>query len=188
MTFTTNGHGTDPPGNPVNGPDYMSETTSLQVKVLGATRTQGFWSTHLEFTTYIFHTYLGDHIDLGWKYVDSMEKLMGIFWANNAKNSNGTKRSALCQAKETASNQALAAILNSAMPGGKALPAPYTLDMIKSILSGSDINAIKKLSSDLDAFNNSGDNVALDPTLLPTGKADPQGAKAIADIPFADCP
>ena len=113
---------------------------------------------------------------------------MGIFWANNAKNSNGDKRSAIGQARETAANQALAAILNAAMPGGKPLPAGYSLTEIRNILSGTDINAIKALNSALDAFNNSGDNIALDPSLPPTGKADPQGAKGIADIPWADSP
>jgi len=89
-------------------------------------------------------------------------------------------------AREIAANQALATILNSAMPGGKPLPAGYSLSSIASTLGGSNIPAIKTLSSDLDKFNNSGDNIAFDPNLQPTGKADPKGAKAIANIAFAD--
>jgi hypothetical protein len=169
-----------------------SEHASVTVQVLGATRTQGFWSTHLVFTTNIFNTYIVGNpalfpngIDLGYKQVKSMDDLMGIFWANNAKNSNGDKRSQIGQARETAAQQAIAAILNSVMPGGKPLPAGYSLTQIASILGGTNQNAIKALGSALDAFNNGGDNVAL-PVGTVTGKADPKTAREIADIPFAD--
>lgn len=167
---------------------YLDERASITVKVTGATRTQGFWATHLTFTTYIFETYLGSDINLGWKDITNISELMGIFWANNAKTSTGAKRSALCQAKETASNQALAAILNSAMPGGAPLPAGYSLSQIAAILNGTNLKAVKDLNSALDAYNNLGDNIALDPGLPSTGRADPKGAKDIANIPFADCP
>jgi hypothetical protein len=113
--------------------------------------------------------------------------MMGIFWANIAKNSDGSKRNALCKARVQASWQAIAAILNSSMPGGAPLPSGVTLDSIKNTLGGTNIGAIKALASQLDAYNNSGDDIALDPSLLPTGKADPNGARDIAVIPFADC-
>jgi hypothetical protein len=174
--------------NIITYPQYPSERAWVEVKVIGATRTQGFWSTHLDFTTYIFQTYLGSHIDLGWKDITNMNDLMGIFWANNAKTSTGAKRSPLCQAKETASNQALAAILNSAMPGGEPLPAGYSLTQIADILRDGNLKAVKDLNSALDAYNNSGDNIALDPSLPSTGRANPKGARDIAHIEFADCP
>jgi uncharacterized repeat protein (TIGR01451 family) len=169
---------------------YLTERAHVLVKVIGATRTQGFWSTHLDFTKYVFETYLGSHIDLGWKNITNINDLMGIFWANNAKDSNGKKRTALCQAKVTASNQALAAILNDAMPGGGDLLSAtgYTVGDIATILGGNDLGAIKKLSSALDTYNNMGDNIALDPSLPSTGRANPTAAKAIANIPFANCP
>jgi hypothetical protein len=137
--FTMVGHGTDPLGDPVEAPyppgtpGYPNELRTLEVKVGGATRTQGFWATHLDFTTYVFTHFTPPdadnstgYINLGYPLaggntanVTDMHKLMGIFWANNAKNSDSLKRTQLGQARETTANQALAAILNSAMPGGK---------------------------------------------------------------------
>ena len=188
--FETWGHGTDPLGNPVDYPDFASEYADITVEVGNATRTQGFWGTHLDFTTYVFENYLGSNIYLGFpsENITNMNDLMGVFWANNARNSDRSRRDALCQAKIIAANQALAAVLNSAMPGGAPLPAGYSLAEIQSILSGSDIEAIQMLNNDLTAFNESGDNFALDPSLPPTGPADPREAKNIANIPFADCP
>jgi len=188
--ITINGHGTDPLGNPVDGPTYPTETKSITVEVNEATRTQGFWATHFNFTKFIFEEYAGSYIDLGWldPPITTMEQLMGVFWANNANNSDGTKRDALCQTKIIASQQALAAILNSYMPGGAPLPAGYGLADIITILSGGDINAIRMLNSVLGAFNEGGDDVALDPGLPPTGPATPQISKEEADTTYANCP
>jgi hypothetical protein len=207
--FEAWGHGTDPLGNPVDydpatGQGLITEYQKFTILVGGLTRTQGFWATHLEFTTYVFNTYTGNppdgnsstpgYIDLGWlPPITNISDLMGVFWANNAKNSNGSDRDPnkklqpICQARETASNQALAAILNSAVPGGKALPAGYSLTQIASILHGNNITAIQQLNTDLTAFNQSGDTVAFNGSLPPTGRANPQGAKNTANIPFADC-
>lgn len=137
---------------------------------------------------HVFDVHLGGPIDLGWVVLDSEGDVFGMFWANTARDSDGDKRDALCKAREIASNQALAAILNSSIPGGKTLPAGYSLTEIAAILYSNDIDAIKMMNTDLDAFNNSGEDVAFDPSLLPTGRADPNGARDIADIPFADCP
>jgi hypothetical protein len=205
-TFTANGHGLDPLGNDVTyDTGYETERGSVKVEVGGATRTMGFWQTHLYvppdgtmgFTEYVFNRYTGNppdddettdgYIDLGWKQVNNIEDLMGIFWANNARESDGDKRDKLCQAKEIASQQALAAILNSAMPGGAPLPEGYSLDDIVEILGGSNINDIKTLNTDLTAFNEGGETIALDPSLPPTYRADPENARYVANIPFADC-
>jgi hypothetical protein len=85
-----------------------------------------------------------------------------------------------------AGQQALAAILNSSMPGGAPLPAGCDLTTIANTLAGTDINAIKTLGSVLGAYNQSGDTFALDPSLPPTGRANPIDARKIANIPFAD--
>jgi len=167
---------------------YEFEQANVTVKVGGASRTLGFWKTHLNFTTYVFTNYTGSCIDLGWRNVTSMDEMMGIFWANVAKNSTGAKRGELCKVRVKTSWQAIAAILNSNMPGGASLPGGVTLESIKNTLGGTNVSAIKALASQLDTYNNSGDGVALDPSLPPTGKADPKGARDIADIPFADCP
>jgi len=183
-TFTATGHGTDSLGNDVTYPQYPSEQASAMVKTVGAIRTPGFWKTHLNFTTYVFDNYLGS-INIGWKDITNMDDLMGVFWASPAKNADGSKRSKLCQAKEQAAFQAVAAILNSALSNSAPLPVP--LATIQSTLSGTDRNAIRALQATLDTYNNSGETIAL--TGVPTtGHADPQAAKTIANIPFADCP
>lgn len=80
-------------------------------------------------------------------------------------------------------HQALAAIMNSYMPGGAPLPAGITLTSIAATLSGNNEASIRNLGSKLATYNESGDLVALDSTLPPTGKtnnADPQGARDVA--------
>ena len=167
----------------------------------GATRTPGFWKTHLDYATHVFNVHLANvdttvppdeifdatSIDLGWKTVTSIEEAMGIFWASPARESDGDKRSKLCQARELASFQAMAAILNSGLSNGAGLPV--SLAEIASILGGTDVQAIQNLAGLLDTYNNSGDSVAIvDIDGYMILKADPNGAKDIADIPFADCP
>lgn len=187
-TFVVTGYGevVGLEGVAVTYPAYPSERTSFTVKVVGTTRTQGFWQTHTNFTKYVFENYAGSYIDLGWKKIANIEDLMGMFWANNAKKSDGKKRSQLDQARMIASQQAIAAVLNSSMPGGAPLPGGLTPAAIATIMGGSDIQAIRALGSTLGSYNESGDGFALDPSLPPTGKATPSLSKQIANIPFAD--
>ena len=170
----------------VTYPAYPSEQTTFKVKVVGTTRTQGFWKTHTDFTKYVFENYAGSYIDLGWKKITNIEDLMGMFWADNAKKSDGHKRSQLDQARMIASQQAIAAVLNSFLPGGAPLPGGLTPAAIATIMGGTDVKAIKDLGSTLGSYNESGDGFALDPSLLPTGKATPNFSRQIANIPFAD--
>jgi hypothetical protein len=191
-TFTATGHGTDYSGVDRTVTNDADEQQSVTIHIVGATRTPGFWKTHTDFTEYIFETYLGSEINLGCKYdIMNMQDLMGMFWASPAKNSDGSKRSALCQAKEQLAFQALAAILNDATPGGATMPV--TLAQIQSAMCSTDsskanIQAIKDLAKVLDAYNNQGDNIAFDPSLPATGKATPGDASSMANLPFADCP
>jgi len=157
----------------------------------GATRTLGFWATHLDYTSHVFFTHLAGTMNIGWKILDGeggvADDVFGIFWANNAKDSKGKKRSPLCQARETVANQVVAAILNSALTNGA--PLPVSLSTIQSIMAGTDINAIRQLGGTLDTYNQSGDSVAIvdgDGYLIQP--ADPNASKNAADIPFADCP
>jgi hypothetical protein len=149
--------------------------------------------THIDYTTHIFEDHLGGSIDLGWKQIDNVEDLMGIFWANKAKESDGSKRSQVCQAQMVGSFQLLAAILNTGLDNGAAVPIDSVtgLDLITAMqnaLAAGDRHEILRLAGLLDAYNNSGDDVAiidLDGTLI--GNADPRDARAIANIAFADC-
>ena len=194
-TFTATGHGFVNPADPTSdvtyGTGYEDERATVDVYVKPppglATRTPGYWQTHLEATTYVFNNYLGSNINIGWKNITNIEDLMGIFWASPAKNSDRSKRSPLCQAKEIAAFQAVAAFLNSSMPNGTPLPDGVDLAYIQATLSGDDIDDIRALGETLDQYNNSGDRYPL-ASDVPIGKANPKGARAIANIGFADCP
>jgi hypothetical protein len=159
----------------------------------GATRTPGFWQTHLDYTCHVFEDHLGGSIDLGWKTLTSCEQVFGMFWANNARDSDGDRRGKLCQARVIGSFQLLAAILNTGLDNGAVVPIdPVSgLDIISAMqnaLAGNNIKEIKRLQGLLDAYNNSGDDIAIidnDGTLQ--GRADPNGARDIADYTIADC-
>ena len=177
---------------------YLLERAEVLVKVIGATRTMGFWKTHLDFTENIFDTYLPDGIHLGtwggetWD-ITTIEQLMGIMWASPPKNCDDTPRYAIDQARIQAAQQAIAAILNDAMLGGGDLDAwlashGITKSIIE-ILEGDKLNgsnSIHTLQQVLDDFNKSGDNIALDPLLTPTGRANPTQAQIIADVCWAN--
>ena len=196
--ITVNGHGTDPLGNPVDGPTYDTETDTITVEVGGATRTWGFWKTHLWLVQWMFDPAGGNitlPIDLGtWDDVtgDPSPKLiydvcdyMGLMWAKQASNSDGGKREKIDAARIHTAHQALAAIMNYYMPGGAPLPAGITLASIADTLTNGTEKEIRDLGSALANYNESGDDEALDPSMPPTGKvnnADPQGARLVGDL------
>jgi hypothetical protein len=154
----------------------------------GATRTLGFWKTHIDYTEHIFNAHCGGDVNLGWVVVDSNEDVFGILWSNPAKNSDGSKRTELCKARIKASIQALAALLNNCLDNGAPLPMGLTPGEIADILGGTDVDAIKDLGELLDDYNNSGDEVAIidfDGYLIQ--HADPKAAKETADYTAGDC-
>lgn len=186
-TYTAVGHGTDPLGNDITYPNYPTEQAEVTVEVTGdATRTPGFWQTHYDYTKHVFNEHLGGTINLGWKTLDSEGDVFGMLWANNAHESDGSRRDKLCQARVTVSFQAVAAILNSGLDNGA--PLPVSLADIAAILAGTDIKAIRALGETLDAYNNSGVDVYIvDDCPYPVLPADPDAAKEAADIIVADC-
>jgi len=198
-TYTVVGHGTDVLGNDVtwcsNSGDPPADTlcdqderdeVTVQRIVGSATRTPGFWKTHLDYAEHIFNVHCGGLIDLGWVVVDSNEDIFGVFWANKSRNTNGSRRSELCRARIHASFHALAAILNSCLHNGA--PLPKTPAEIATILGGTNRSAIIELASVLGAYNESGDAVTIiDNDGFMIGNADPAGAKAGANYALADC-
>lgn len=110
---------------------------------------------------------------------------MGLMWSNQANNSDGGKREKIDAARVHTAHQALAAIMNDSMAGGADLDAWLTshgiTKSIAEILTSGTIEEIRDLGSALAEYNESGDDVALDPSLPPTGRtnnADPQGGRA----------
>ena len=99
---------------------------------------------------------------------------MGILKANVAKYRNGDSRSSLMQARMQAGQQLVAATCNNRMFG---TPLPFSLSEAQATLAGTNRSAILAVGAKADAYNNSGDKVAL---TVSTGAAD---AKAAWDDP-----
>ena len=156
----------------------------------GATRTPGFWKTHYDYTTHVVTVHLsvyeGVYIDLGWKKLSSTADVLGMLWTDKAKNSDGSRRDKLCQARVITSFQAVAAILNSGLTNGA--PLPVSLSYIQDTLKGNDIGAIQILGETLDAYNNSGDDIAIvDNDGYIIKPANPGEAKISANLAIANC-
>ena len=183
----------------------------------GATRTIGFWRTHLSFTRQVLDTrplpsaavagtsplgvrptdssFINGYIKLsatGKFPLRSVKDVMGIFWSSNASTSNGKKRSNICQARITTAKQLLGAILNQTFGNAKPLPTVNGgTDLITaalSIMDGTNAQSIREVGTLLDAYNNSGDNTTIViPGDIPIGKADPKAAQAMARLMAGDC-
>ena len=191
-TYVATGHGTvrvsDEVTYDVTWPDYEDEQAEVTVEVVAgdATRTPGFWQTHYDYTVHVFEEHLDSYIDLGWKELSTCEEVFGMFWAKNTRESDGSRRSALCKARVIASFHALAAILNSGLDNGA--PLPVSVDDIADILGDTDVKAIKNLAETLDEYNNSGDEVPIeDDDGTAIEPADPNAAQEAADTTIADC-
>lgn len=170
---------------------YEGHLVNIKAHVEGplwATRSPGYWKTHLEYTEHVFYNYLGGSIDLGWRYVDSTPELMGIFWASKSKNTNNCNRDPLCKARFKASWHALAAILSSAVPNGA--PLPVSVEDIRNTIQGCDTTAMNNLSSLLEAYYEYYDDNPIEDcdNLDIMNNSDPTTAEGLADKAFADCP
>jgi uncharacterized repeat protein (TIGR01451 family) len=160
----------------------LSDNTSTATTTIitqGATRTIGFYSNHPTFTAACLAAN-GGAINLGFitlrneKFDNEIDSLhgpdkdsrvetgialaMGILNANVAHYTNNAQRPSLEQSKMIAGKQVLAAICNS-----KYLGTTPTFDLAAAVqtLAGSNSQAILAVGNQADAFNNSGDNVAL---------------------------
>ena len=73
-------------GTATYGSKTITKEADARCKIdQGATRTPGFWQTHVSYTTHIFRDALGSHIDLGWRQLTTKEQVFGMFWASNAR-------------------------------------------------------------------------------------------------------
>ncbi len=199
--FTVNGIGTDPLGNPVNGPTYSSETTSQTVRVIGTTRTIGFWQTHTTFTSSVFgllamQKYVGVNLPvIGGQSkgiitnspLAGQSELFGGFYAPIARKTDGSKRNPVDQARIQMLQQLLAAKLNCAAFGCSTTVQGQVVAADAAYLAGNK-SAIMSYVSILDAFNNSGDENAIPPLLGPTGKATPKTSQGLANLIFWNLP
>jgi hypothetical protein len=148
-----------------------------------ATRTQGFWQTHTAYTTSIFNQVVG-----GWsigttpKAIDTTNKLFAGFYSSIPKKSTGAQRTALDKARMQMLQQWLAAKLNCQAFGCNG-PAQTLLANAATAWAGTNTSLILSYASQLDAYNNSEDDMSIPG---PTGKATPKTSQAGAAYSFWD--
>jgi hypothetical protein len=165
----------------------------------GATRTQGFWATHPQLANIAWlggsefgHTFPGVAGTVGNlsidgatpcpRLIDTLGKLMGGFWSSVSTKSNGSKRSALDQARMQLAQQLLAAELNTSAFGSAPTGGVASFTTWESAFCGTNQNAIKNAQQGAASFNSQGDSS----TFTPGTSADSKTARSIANIPYWD--
>lgn len=162
----------------------------------GATRTEGFWSTHPAVADVVWSggIYAGTRFggvdtapgiadkEVCGRSIDTLRLLQGAFWADRVRTSTRARRSELDQARMQLLPQVLAAELNAAAfdsvpPGGPGVFARW-----EQALCGSDVNAIRSAGAEAAAFNGSDGSAAASPGVM----ADARRAKKLASEPFWD--
>ena len=162
----------------------------------GTTRTQGFWATHPQLAeiawfggTAFGHTFpgvasvtgIGDTLICG-RPIDDLGELMGAFWSNIPRKSDGTKRGELNRARMQLLQQLIAAELNASAFGTVPNGGISKFATWESRLCGTNIDAIKTAQQQAASFNSQGDGG----TFTPGTSADSKYARSVADIPFWD--
>jgi uncharacterized repeat protein (TIGR01451 family) len=207
-------------GTQLPGTTFESTLTARDVCIDGpadgATRTIGFWRTHLSFLKQVLDTrplpaaavnetsplgvdsttgaFVNGSLKLstsGRFPLKSVGDVMGVFWSSTAQNSTGKKRLTLCQARITTGKQLLGAILNQSFANPKPLPQVGGTDLISAALTTMDsgsVTNIRTIGTLLDEYNNGGDGTTIViPGSLTIGKADPTGARTLAQLKAGDC-
>ncbi len=140
------------------------------------TRSQGFWQTH---TTYTL-TKLGvSSWTIGTKTINSTN-IFSAFYAGISKKSNGSKRSALDQARMQMLQQWVAAKLNCAAFGCTTATQTLLVNSATAWTSGT-ASQILSYAAQLDAYNNSNEAIAISGQ----GRATPQTSQSQASTGLA---
>jgi len=147
------------------------------------TRTQGFWATHVAYTESVWENV--DNKIIGTHNINDNGKLFGAFWSGISKKSNRDDRDNLDQARMQLLQQLVAAILNVTAFGDGSGTGTGLIAAGRAAFLGDNSETIIMVKSQLDNFNNSGDNLALPPGTNP-GSANPRLARSIANKIFWD--
>jgi hypothetical protein len=169
-------------------------TCSVENTATGATRTQGFWASHTDFSNNMWNTYVASANNnfCGTKTITATtgagtNQLMGAFWASINTKSDGTKRPDIDQARMQLAQQLAAAMLNKYALGaddqGKVLAA-MTAYCTTSTTSTA-VTAIKNQVGILSSWNATGDSV---PLTFPYQHATPNTSKLQANIAYWNSP
>jgi hypothetical protein len=146
----------------------------------GATRTPGFYKTHEQALTACLDQ---GPITLGSLTIDSLEAALGLLWSSPAAYDSGEHRSRIDRTRFQLARHALVATCNQRLFGTTTDPEDL-LAQASAALLGTDCALMQQLKDALDAFNNSGDEVAF-PEGFDAGAATPREASAMAVDPTA---
>ncbi len=155
-----------------------------------ATRTLGFWQTHTAYASSVFGTISGGmQIGSGAHkgtvtntQTSGASQLFGAYYANIAKTSTGGKRTAIDQARMQLLQQLVSTKLNCAAFGCPSIGTLVT--SADSAYAGTNTTTILASASALDAYNNSGDSVAISNN----SSATPATSQLWANLKFWDLP
>jgi len=152
-------------------------------------RTQGYWFNHVASgpgcaTLQAAINAAGGSFNLGFTTVN-LDQAIGYFWTKG-KNSNP-----VCAARQKAATQLIAAIANVTLLNGQGtcIGGADLIAQAQAALASCNISAINAIQSQLDAFNNAGDNLAFPAGLRPCSAGKDQKAyiDAHAVAPGAAC-
>ena len=138
-----------------------------------ATRSQGFWQTHTNYTNGVFGN-IGS-LTIGTKVIDSQSELFSGFYANIAKTTTNKKRTVLDQARIQMLQQWLAAQLNCKAFGCDSV-TQNLLNASVTAWAGNNTSLIMYYTSQLDAYNNSNDALPISGQ----GRATPKDSQDLA--------
>jgi hypothetical protein len=144
----------------------------------GATRTMGFFMTHLV----AMQSCLDEgpvNLGPGFDPILTLQDAEGLFWASTAKYESGENRSDLDKARYLLARQTLVAVCNQRLFGTTPTP-PDLIDQALAALNGQVCSDILDLAEQVDAYNNSGDSEDF-PSGFVAGPATPQDAMDLAE-------
>jgi hypothetical protein len=151
----------------------------------GATRTQGFWATHMALAaiawnggTAFGHTFPGVDDKMLCSRLLGINEVMGGFWSDVSKTSTGKKRSALDQSRMQLLQQLLAAELNGSAFG--TVPSNGSFAAWESAYCGSNQTTIGNAMQQAAAFNSAGDSSTFTPGTSADSKTGRAAAAAVA--------
>lgn len=159
------------------GAQLMCQPPDNQPPGGGATRTMGFFKTHEQA---LQACVAEGPIDLEIATVDSLEDALGLLWASPARYESGAPRSEWDRDALLLARQLMVAICNERLFDAD-LSDTLLADSLEA-LGGTDCSLMTELASELDAFNNSNDEVSF-PEGFDPGPATPRHAESIADDP-----
>jgi len=169
------------------------EVTKATVSVCeGATRSQGYWSTHPDVTEHVLLGHLDGRVDTGWRVFEGIEQVLGVLLANPAKTLDGGSRTDLNKARVLCSRQLVATVLSEKIVNGALPPIDDATglsidDAAWEALISDDADEIMRLASLLKEHIEEHCKIkpvfcdGVDPSV-----ADPKGARDLADLSVVD--